>query len=571
MCRSAFAEKSSLSTIAQLAPVEGSSTIDAASSDRPSRVRRAILAPSMSESLASQASVDHATMWRYMQKLVERLFGALEGDSAIDDSLDILVDLLGADRGLILLTFSDGTSRVVNARGQKKTLAPEEREEISKTIVQEVLASKRCKVWDPSTELAASESVVALNIFAALAAPLQSTADQPPRGVLYVDFRDRRKFVEERQIEFFMSAATLIGAVLEQHARGAATAELLRGAKTFCVESRRSPPLSELLSGPSMEAAAREVAAALRGDSSILILGESGTGKTLLAHAIAEASDRRPIVRAMLGSSDDLNTITSELFGHEKGAYSGATSKRVGLVEFAAGGTLVLDEVLNLPPHAQRLLLDFTQFGTYRPLGYEKPEPKRADVRIICATNGDLKGAMREGRFREDLYHRLAGVVLEMPPLRDRREDIPALAEAALKRGDASRVWKLSVPMRRLLLSPGMEWAGNVRQLESVMRRAQQRAMARDPAADTIGPEHIEARDLDRGASEPTPAASSQSEWESLQAERARIDEREEAAIRAALNRCGGVVSQVARELGVARTTLISRMDALGIRAAKKY
>ncbi len=530
----------------------------------------------MSQSLASHASVDHAMMWRYMQKLVERLFGALEGESAIDDSLDILVDLLGADRGLILLPFSDGTSRVVNARAHKKTLAPEEREEISKTIVQEVLASKRCKVWDPSASLAPSASVLALNIVASLAAPLQGAPDQPPRGVLYVDFRDRRKFVEEKQIEFFMSAATLIGAVLEQHARGAVTLDQLRGAKTFCVESRRATPLAEILATPSMAAVAREVASSLHGDSSILVLGESGTGKTLLAHAIAEASERRPIVRAVLGSSDDLNTITSELFGHEKGAYSGATSKRVGLVEFASGGTLILDEVLNLPPHAQRLLLDFTQFGTYRPLGHEKPEPKRAEVRIICATNGDLQTAMRDGRFRQDLYHRLAGVVLEIPALRDRREDIPALAEAALRRADASRVWKLSVPMRRLLMSRGIAWGGNVRQLESVVRRAQQRAMARDPASDTITPEHLEARDLDRASFDDEPAAtapsaSPESEWDVLQAERTRIDEREKAAIRDALHRCGGVVSQVARELGIARTTLISRMDALGIRATKRY
>src|SRR5438477_9590402 len=101
---------------------------------------------------------------------------------------------------------------------------------------------------------------------------------------------------------------------------------------------------------------------ALAGTSSILVLGESGTGKTLLAQAIAEASGRRPIVRAVLGTSDDLNTVTSELFGHERGSFSGASGTRMGLVEYAHKGTLILDEVLNLSPHAQKLLLDFTQF-----------------------------------------------------------------------------------------------------------------------------------------------------------------------------------------------------------------
>ena len=536
----------------------------------------------MQENLASHASVDHATMWRYMCQLVDRLFTALEGESALDDGLDILVDVLGADRGLILLTRSDGTSQVVNARAQRKPLTPEEREEISKTIIHEALETNRCVVWDPAAAQSASASAALLSIFAGFAAPLHGAPGQPPRGVLYVDFRDRRKFVEEKHVEFFMSAATLLGAVLEQHARGASTLEQLRGAKTFCVESRRAIPLDELLSAPSLAGVAREVTSSLRGDTPILILGESGTGKTLLAHAIAEASDRRPIVRAVLGSSDDLNTITSELFGHEKGSYSGAASKRVGLVEFAAEGTLILDEVLNLPPHAQRLLLDFTQFGTYRPLGHERPEPKRSNVRIIAATTGDLRAAMRDGRFRQDLYHRLAGVVVELPPLRERREDIPGLAEATLRRADPSRTWKLSVPLRRLLLSPSIQWTGNVRQLETVIRRARERAMAESPDADVLTPEHVGPRDIDRAvvdadAAAPAAAAAAQepeapkTEWEQLQADRARLEERVEAAIRGVLNRCEGVVAQAARELGVARTTLLSRMESLGIRAAKRF
>src|SRR5687767_14987062 len=147
-----------------------------------------------------------------------------------------------------------------------------------------------------------------------------------------------------------------------------------------------------------MESIRRELQSAIHGESTILILGESGTGKTLLAHAIAEASGRLPVVRAVLGSSDDLNTITSELFGHERGAFSGALTRRTGLFELAHGGTLILDELLNLPPPAQQLLLDFCQFGTYRPLGYDRREPKRAEVRIIACTNGDIERALAEGR-----------------------------------------------------------------------------------------------------------------------------------------------------------------------------
>jgi DNA-binding NtrC family response regulator len=274
-------------------------------------------------------------------------------------------------------------------------------------------------------------------------------------------------------------------------------------------------------------------------------------------------------VRALLGSSDDLNTITSELFGHERGAFSGATRRRVGMAEQADGGTLILDEVLNLPLHAQQLLLDLTQFGTFRPLGWVGAQPKTTRVRIIAATNGDLERAVAEGRFRQDLYFRLSGAHLRLPPLRERRQDIVPLAQALIARCDPDRPWQLSLELRRGLSAEHLEWPGNIRQLAMVVRRMRERALAEDADAERVELRHL--GDLltatlpRREASGDEPPSAQPADYAELNRRRAALDDAERQLIEASLSTHGGVVARVARDLGLARTSLLSRMQTLGI------
>jgi anaerobic nitric oxide reductase transcription regulator len=437
-------------------------------------------------------------------------------------------------------------------------------------------------VWELATAAAVSESLASLGITLALAAPLRGlSARQGVRGALYADFRGARPDVGQRQIDLMQATAALTSIVVELRGRLQNVDEDLRRMRASS-PPRSHPSLEQILTPPTMRPLAREVDAALHGEAPILILGESGTGKTVLAQAIAEASGRRPVVRAMLGTTDDLNTTTSELFGHERGAFSGAVARRSGLVELADGGTLILDEVLNLPLRAQQLLLDFTQFSTFRPLGYEGAQPKRVRVRIVAVTNGHLREAVREGRFRADLYYRLAGTELCVPPLRTRREDIPGLAEAHLRRLDPSRDWQISLPLRRLLLSPDLEWRGNVRQLEFLIQRARDRALAADGGATRLTRDHVTPADLDRDSLDVSLGANTEDEprrqgiavdpstlgqaWQHMTEQRTDVEALEREIIATALRKYGGVVARAARELGVPRTSLLSRMHTLGVR-----
>ncbi len=203
-------------------------------------------------------------------------------------------------------------------------------------------------------------------------------------------------------------------------------------------------------------------------DLPVLVQGESGTGKELVARALHDRSPRfsRPFVALNCAAVPE-NLLESELFGHEKGAFTGAVLRKLGLFELADRGTLFLDEVGDIAPALQAKLLRAVELGEVQRVGGARPV--RLDVRIVAATNRDLKKAVREGRFREDLYFRLDGVTLKLPPLRERPRDIPLLASHFLAAASAGRKSLSSATLRKL---ESYTWPGNVRELQMVMKRA---------------------------------------------------------------------------------------------------
>lgn len=289
-------------------------------------------------------------------------------------------------------------------------------------------------------------------------------------------------------------------------------------------------------------AALRKVATV---DASVLLLGESGTGKEMAALAIHRHSVRKagPFVAINCHAIPE-TLLESELFGHEKGAFTGAHQQRAGRIEMASGGTLLLDEIGELTPSLQVKLLRFLQDQSFERVGGRTS--LRANTRVIAATNADLQKAMADGRFREDLYFRIAVVTIRIPPLRERAGDIPLLARAFLRKygGEAGKELAFSAKAARALSA--YEWPGNVRELENRVRRAVVMADGR-----LIKPTDLEL-DVQAGA------------LGALTLKDAR-DQLERDMVRRALTRSKGNISKAAEALGVSRPTLYEMMDKLGV------
>jgi DNA-binding NtrC family response regulator len=328
--------------------------------------------------------------------------------------------------------------------------------------------------------------------------------------------------------------------------RAAEAARLRREVARAAAE--RATGRSLIGDGAAMRALLTRIERLAPRDVTVLVRGETGTGKELVAtllHALGPRSSG-PIVRfncaAIPGELAD-----AELFGHAKGAFTGATETRAGYFARAHGGTLVLDEIGELPLTIQAKLLRAAQEGEVQMVG---GTVKKVDVRIIACTHRDLRDEVRAGRFREDLYFRLAVVELEVPPLRDRREDIPALARAFAAR--YATKWGIDVRLSDALVDAlaRRPWPGNVRELENTIARLVAESDGGELGADIL---------------EPLASAPQIMSPESSQPFRERVAAFERALITEALAAAGDNRAEAARRLGMSRVTMLDRMKRLGI------
>jgi DNA-binding NtrC family response regulator len=322
------------------------------------------------------------------------------------------------------------------------------------------------------------------------------------------------------------------------------------------VERRRRTSFPEIVGhSAALGRVLREIERVAPSDSTVLIRGETGTGKELVARAIHAASRRgaSPFVKLNCAAIP-AELLQSELFGHERGAFTGAMVRRIGRFELAHRGTMFLDEIGDLPLELQPKLLRVLQEREFERVGSNEPIP--VDVRVLAATNRDLRAAVAAGTFRSDLFYRLNVVPIEVPPLRERREDIPALVEHLVERYMKKAAKRIrAIEKRTMELLQGHDWPGNIRELQNVIERA---VVLCEGETLTVDGAWLT---RERPAEEPRPGAP---ERKLGRLDPAREREIIEAALAESRGRISGPTGAAAK-LGIPRQTLESRIESLGI------
>jgi transcriptional regulator with GAF, ATPase, and Fis domain len=443
--------------------------------------------------------------------------------------LDLIFEVAPAERGAILL---DGTSGEFNSVfGRNRDARSERSVRVSRTIARRVLEQGLAILGSdvPGTGLASVESLIALQVRSLLCVPL--SIYQRTIGCIYLDTINVGDRFNEDHLELVTAIAGISAVALENARR-------LQWLEQENQRLTTEITLDRTLVGesPRMKDVFQFLARVAPTDATVLIGGESGTGKELAARAIHRRSPRasKPFVAINCAAIPE-NLLESELFGYERGAFTGAVAQKKGRLEIADGGVLFLDEIGELAPSLQVKLLRVLQEREFERVGGNRPI--HVDIRLIAATNRDLEEASRKGEFRQDLYFRLNVVSLTMPPLREHKDDIPMLVSFLVEK-HCSKCGTKPKPLSRQALAclQNYDWPGNVRELENVMERALVLGTSED-----ILPEDLPENLLERG---PAPGVGEAKYHGAVKELKKRL-------IQNALEEARGNITEAAKALGV--------------------
>ncbi|NUO19692.1 sigma-54-dependent Fis family transcriptional regulator [bacterium] len=405
----------------------------------------------MSTGLLTSEQVLHAGQKLLELRPLEEVFHSV---------LDIAAQAMHAETAMIILSSSGSLSlaAVHQTRGESRTL-----DEVSQSLIKESIDSNKPILTESAVEdprFSGKSSIILQHIQSAAIVPLSGR--NAVEGALYLDSRSDRDLFRKENLAPLSTLAAFATLAIEnarRYDRARSEIAALKSNDNKRLLIGDSHPMRELYS---------LIARVAPNDLPVIITGESGTGKELIAREIHRTSPRanKPFLALYCGNvSSEL--FESELFGHKKGSFTGASVDKQGLVEAAEGGTLFLDEVADIPVSIQAKLLRYLQESEYRRVG--DVEIRKANVRIVTATNKNLQTEIQAGRFREDLYYRLFILPIVSPPLRDRRSDIPLLVHHFLRKV-GNKVSGISPEALRRLQS--YSWPGNVRELENTIVRA---------------------------------------------------------------------------------------------------
>lgn len=389
----------------------------------------------------------------------------------LEKVMDIALEAIRAERGFLVLKDENNEQlKVEIARNISEGVADQIARPSSSVVNKVFQENAPLLLFDAQLDPRFSEvkSIILQKIISIACVPLILKGESI--GVIYLDSTADKQLFTESTLAFLQAFANQAAIAIE-NARLIEKLQLEN--KLLVNELQRTYGFPEITgTSPKMQAVFDIMRKILVSDISVLLQGESGTGKELVARAIHFNGHRRekPFVAQFCGNLSE-HLLESELFGHKKGSFTGAISEKRGLFEVADGGTFFLDEIADISPTIQAKLLRVLQEGTFRRVG--DTVDRKVDVRIISATNKDLMAEVKSGRFREDLFYRLNVITMTMPPLRERRSDIPLLVDHFLKKiaeKSGQKARRLSSEAVRALMQH--HWPGNVRELENTIERA---------------------------------------------------------------------------------------------------